>query len=45
MLYKSFQNLEDWYRLVTKTFSKDTVPYVALVGNKSKLLVIRFSTK
>jgi Ras-related protein Rab-28 len=35
--YDSFQNLEDWYRLVTKTFSKDTVPYVALVGNKSKL--------
>ena len=34
--YDSFQNLEDWYRLVTKTFDKDSVPYCALVGNKSE---------
>lgn len=35
--YESFANLEDWYRLVTKTFSKSTMPYVALIGNKNDL--------
>jgi len=39
--YESFQNLEDWYRLVKKTFDKDQLPYVALVGNKSDLQHIR----
>lgn len=33
--YQSFQNLEDWYRLVQQTHSADSMPYVALVGNKS----------
>ncbi|RLN21263.1 hypothetical protein BBJ28_00002848, partial [Nothophytophthora sp. Chile5] len=33
--YESFQNLEDWYRLVRRTFDDDRMPYVALVGNKS----------
>jgi Ras-related protein Rab-28 len=34
--YESFANLEDWYRLVTRTFSSgENKPYVALVGNKS----------
>ncbi|RLN96155.1 hypothetical protein BBJ28_00011635 [Nothophytophthora sp. Chile5] len=28
-------NLEDWYRLVRRTFDDDRMPYVALVGNKS----------
>lgn len=32
--YDSFQNLDDWYRLVVKTFAKGTMPYVAMVGNK-----------
>lgn len=33
--YESFQNLEDWYRLVRRTFDDDHMPYVGLVGNKS----------
>jgi len=34
----SFQDLEDWYRLVTKTFAKEgKMPYVGLVGNKTDL--------
>ncbi len=33
--YQSFQNLEDWYRLVKQTNEGATMPYVALVGNKS----------
>ena len=36
--YQSFQNLEDWLRLVRKTFaSEEKKPLVALVGNKSDL--------
>ena len=34
---ESFQNLEDWYRLVRKTFEKSKLPYVALVGNKTDM--------
>merc|ERR1711865_1135336 len=34
-------NLEDWYRLVEKTFDKGQKPYVALVGNKSDLQHMR----
>eukprot|EP00753_Platysulcus_tardus_P020206 PLAT7879.1.p1 GENE.PLAT7879.1~~PLAT7879.1.p1 ORF type:complete len:247 (+),score=114.54 PLAT7879.1:61-741(+) len=37
----SFQNLEDWFRLVRKSFGKAAMPYVALVGNKSDLLHAR----
>lgn len=37
--YESFANLEDWYRLVLRTFAQSKMPYVALVGNKSKKLV------
>lgn len=33
--YESFANLEDWYRLVLRTFYQKTLPYVALLGNKS----------
>lgn len=34
--YQSFQNLEDWYRLVKQTFAKEPrMPTVALVANKS----------
>jgi len=39
--YQSFQNLEDWYRLVKRTFIDATLPYVALVGNKSDLQHMR----
>ena len=34
--YESFANLEDWLRLVMRTFQQSTLPYLALVGNKSK---------
>ena len=33
--YQTFQNLEDWYRLVRRTFAGKALPYVALIGNKS----------
>jgi len=33
--YESFANLEDWYRLVLRTFKLGNMPFVALVGNKS----------
>jgi len=33
--YESFANLEDWYRLVLRTFYQGKMPYVALLGNKS----------
>lgn len=33
--YQSFQDLEDWFRLVKQTHEKDAMPLVALIGNKS----------
>jgi Ras-related protein Rab-28 len=39
--YESFQNLEDWYRLVRRTFDDDKMPYVGLVGNKSMVTSFR----
>jgi Ras-related protein Rab-28 len=33
--YESFANLEDWYRLVLRTFQGKVLPYIALIGNKS----------
>eukprot|EP00752_Nemacystus_decipiens_P004923 g4480.t2 len=39
--YDSFQNLDDWYRLVVKTFAEGCIPYVALVGNKCDLSHLR----
>ena len=35
--FESFANLEDWYGLVTRTFAGAKRPYLAIVGNKSKL--------
>jgi Ras-related protein Rab-28 len=35
--YDSFANLEDWYRLVLKTFEGQPMPYTVLVGNKIDL--------
>ena len=36
--YDSFSNLEDWYRLVVKTFEgQNSMPYTVLVGNKIDL--------
>lgn len=34
--YQSFQNLEDWLQLVRKSFDKETMPYLALIGNKGE---------
>lgn len=42
--FESFANLEDWYRLVLKTFDKAPLPYVALVGNKSTWYVFFLSS-
>ena len=33
--YESFQNAEDWLRLVRRTFKDGPMPTLALVGNKS----------
>lgn len=39
--YQSFENLEDWYTVVKKVSEEsETQPLVALVGNKSKLLLL-----
>lgn len=35
--YDSFQNLDDWYRLVVRTFPNGSMPYVAMVGNKCEI--------
>eukprot|EP00903_Cladosiphon_okamuranus_P020001 g18373.t1 len=39
--YDSFQNLDDWYRLVVRTFANEEMPYVAMVGNKCDLSHLR----
>mmetsp|Transcript_36859 Transcript_36859/g.80569 ORF Transcript_36859/g.80569 Transcript_36859/m.80569 type:complete len:236 (+) Transcript_36859:35-742(+) len=39
--YNSFQNLEDWLRLVRRTFEGNPLPYIACVGNKMDLFHIR----
>eukprot|EP00128_Syssomonas_multiformis_P007001 Colp12_sorted_trinity150504_noHs@25074 len=40
--YASFQNVEDWYRLVQKTYENEPhMPYVALVGNKTDITHMR----
>ena len=39
--YQSFQDLEDWYRLVQRTFQGQPMPRVTLIGNKTDLNHIR----
>ncbi|CAM9121856.1 unnamed protein product [Ascophyllum nodosum] len=39
--YDSFQNLDDWYRIVVKAFASGNMPYVAMVGNKCDLSHMR----
>ena len=39
--YQSFQNLEDWYRLVQNTFRGQQMPRVTLIGNKTDLSHLR----
>lgn len=34
--YESFANLEDWYRIVLKSFKGQPLPLTAIIGNKSK---------
>jgi Ras-related protein Rab-28 len=34
---ESFQDLEDWFRLVKKSFGKEKLPLVVLCGNKTDL--------
>ena len=37
----TFQNLEEWYRLVRRTFKGQQMPYLGLVGNKTDLSHMR----
>lgn len=39
--YQSFQNLEDWYRLVQQAFAGKALPLLGLVANKADLNHIR----
>ncbi|OQS03239.1 ras family GTPase [Thraustotheca clavata] len=39
--YESFQNLEDWLRLVQRTFGDSKLPYIGLCGNKNDLNHLR----
>jgi len=32
--YQSFQNVEDWFRLVKQTFATEPLPLLVLVANK-----------
>ena len=34
--YESFANLEGWYRIVKSVLTEETMPLVALIGNKSE---------
>lgn len=35
--YQSFVNLEEWFQVVKDTFKSGTLPYIALMGNKTDL--------
>ncbi|EQC38593.1 Ras-like protein Rab-28 [Saprolegnia diclina VS20] len=39
--YESFQNLEDWLRLVQRTFGDSKLPYIGLCGNKCDMNHLR----
>jgi len=39
--YQSFQNLEDWFNLVQRTFKGQQMPRITLVGNKTDLNHLR----
>jgi Ras-related protein Rab-28 len=39
--YQSFQDLEDWYSLVARTFKGQPMPRITLVGNKTDLAHLR----
>ena len=43
--YESFQNLQDWMRLVKLTHAKDSMPMCALVGNKTDLNHMQTTSK
>lgn len=37
---ESFANLEDWHRIVCRTFNDQPKPYMAIVGNKSEWICL-----
>jgi len=39
--YQSFQNLEDWFDLVKKSYDPANMPYIALIGNKTDISHLR----
>lgn len=39
--YNSFENLEDWYKMVKKVFDGEEMPYIALVANKVDMTHMR----
>jgi len=39
--YQSFQNVEEWIKIVKQTFDREPLPYIALVGNKMDLVHLR----
>jgi Ras-related protein Rab-28 len=39
--YQSFQDLEDWFALVQKVYTKENMPRLALIANKSDLTHLR----
>ena len=40
--YESFQNLDEWHALVVRACEDADMPYLALVGNKSKVIIRLF---
>ena len=36
-MHQSFQDLEDWMAIVQRTYTKETMPYLALLANKADL--------
>jgi Ras-related protein Rab-28 len=41
---ESFANLEDWYRVASRTFDEDFPPFTVLVGNKSQCPMLYLSS-
>ena len=41
--HNSFDNLEDWYGTIRKVLGKERLPHMALVGNKSKSIVLSYA--
>eukprot|EP00823_Brevimastigomonas_motovehiculus_P002555 TRINITY_DN1552_c0_g1_i1.p1 TRINITY_DN1552_c0_g1~~TRINITY_DN1552_c0_g1_i1.p1 ORF type:complete len:255 (-),score=56.45 TRINITY_DN1552_c0_g1_i1:110-874(-) len=39
--FQSFQDVDDWLRVVKQTFDKEPLPYIAIVGNKADVVHLR----